>query len=56
MKQKKIKIGIVGENPVNDAAAFRTLLNKRGYRDVQFVIVGRNIEGGQLDNTQALIR
>jgi hypothetical protein len=56
MKQKKIKIGIVGENPVNDAAAFRTLLNKRGYKDVQFVIVGRNLEGGQLDNTQALIR
>jgi Domain of unknown function (DUF4276) len=56
MKQKKIKIGIVGENPVNDAATFRTLLNKRGYKDVQFVIVGRNLEGGQLDNTQALIR
>jgi hypothetical protein len=37
-KRKRLKIAILGEHPDNDANAFRTLLEKRPYPEVQFVV------------------
>ena len=58
MKTKnKIKIGILGENPVNDSKALCLLLSKRPYEEIQFVVAIENIEGDQLEeNPKALGR
>ena len=56
MKTKnKIKIGILGENPVNDSKALCMLLSKRPYEEIQFVVALNNIEGDKLEeNPKAL--
>lgn len=48
-KSNKIKVGIVGENPQNDAEALQILLNSVAQTDVEFSIKMGNFKGGQLD-------
>ena len=56
MKQKKIKVGIIGEDPINDSKAFCLLLQRRPYPNVQFITPVRNIRGNQLEMKEALIK
>jgi hypothetical protein len=53
---KKIKVGILGEHPENDAEAFKILLSKRPYDNVQFVVPIRGLLGDQLKNIKAVVR
>jgi hypothetical protein len=54
--KKRYKIAILGEHPDNDAEAFRALLEKRPYPDVQFSVPIRSLRGGDLDIPNAVAR
>jgi Domain of unknown function (DUF4276) len=51
---KKIKIGIVGEDPNNDALALSHLLRTVVLEGVQFAVMQKNIRGSQLDSVKFL--
>jgi Domain of unknown function (DUF4276) len=48
-KKPKIKIGIVGEHPNNDAESLKHLLQKVAKKGVEFQIFQKNKRGSQLD-------
>ncbi len=48
-KSNKIKVGIVGEHPQNDAEALQFLLNTVAETNVEFSIRMEKFRGGQLD-------
>jgi hypothetical protein len=52
MKTKKIKIGIVGENPQNDSDAMRTLLLPKAKEHIQFKVILKNLYGSDFDDEQ----
>ena len=55
MTQKpKIRVGIVGEHPNNDAQALKNLLQPAAAMNVEFVVMSKNSRGGQLDSAKFL--
>jgi hypothetical protein len=50
LNQQKIKIGIVGEHPDNDALALSYLLKNVAQADVEFIILLKNYRGSNLDS------
>jgi Domain of unknown function (DUF4276) len=51
---KQIKIGVLGENPRNDADAFTVLLKKKYNVNITYKTILRNISGDMLNNPQIL--
>jgi len=49
-KQAKIKVGIIGEHPNNDALALLHLLRLVASEHVEFVVMQKNNRGSQLDS------
>jgi hypothetical protein len=48
-KSNKVKVGIVGEHPQNDAEALQILLNSVAETNVEFSVKMEKFRGGQLD-------
>ncbi len=52
MKKRKIKVGIVGENPQNDSDAIRSLLLPKAKESIEFKVILKNLYGGDFDDEQ----
>jgi hypothetical protein len=51
-KKKQIKIGVVGENPMNDSESLITLLKKVAFEDIEFRVIAKSVKGGGLDSVK----
>ena len=51
-KKTKIKIGVVGENPMNDSEALIALLRKFSLEGIDFQVITKNLKGGGLDSVK----
>ncbi len=56
LHNKTLKIAIFGENPSNDAASFRLLLEKRPYPNVQFSVPFQNVRNKDIKNSGKIAR
>jgi hypothetical protein len=51
-KKTKIKIGVVGENSMNDSEALISLLRKVALEEIDFQVITKNLKGGGLDSVK----
>ncbi|MEN9609952.1 MAG: hypothetical protein RLZZ628_766 [Bacteroidota bacterium] len=51
-RKSKIKIGVVGENSMNDSEALITLLRKKAFENIDFQFITKKLKGSGLDGVK----